>query len=235
MPKTLLALGAHYDDCSFGIPGIMLRAIQRGYRVVAVAIITDYSNFPPARGRELELVAGTIRLAAEYGVEMRFLDLGIASMAIEETQETKLALARIVAELQPDLGFMLWPHDRHADHGPTSRLSEAALRQAGTLLNDRSIRPVRRLYAYDNGPRHTVGFEPDTFVDVSDVWPQARDWLARLMSVAHHTPYDPASPNDTPHPAVHLKETLTRYRGATSGVPYAEAVKSMSAYPQEIL
>ncbi len=231
MAPTLLALGAHYDDCPFGIPGIMLRAVRKGYRVVAVAIIGDYSNFPPAKGRETALVEGTVRLAADYGVEMRFLGLGIASMAIEETRETKLALARIVAETTPDVAFMLWPHDRHADHGPAARLSEVALRQAGALLDDRSIRPARRLYAYDNGPRHTVGFEPDTYVDVSDVWLQAREWLARLMALAHNTPYDPASP----HPAVQLKETLARYRGATCGVRYAEAVRSLGAYPQEIV
>src|SRR5919199_3703412 len=106
MGPTLLAMGAHYDDCPFGIPGIMLCAVQKGYRVVAVAIIGDYSNFPPAEGRGAAFVQGTARLAAEYGVEMRFLDLGLASMAIEETQETKLALARIVAETAPDLGFM---------------------------------------------------------------------------------------------------------------------------------
>ena len=231
MGSTLLALGAHYDDCPFGIPGIMLRAVQKGYRVVAVAIIGDYSNCPPAKGREAALVEGTVRLAAEYGVDMRFLDLGIASMGIEETPETKLALARIVAETAPDVGFMLWPHDRHADHGPAARLSEVALRHAGTLLNDRSVRPVRRLYAYDNGPRHTVGFEPDTYVDVTDRWPQAREWLGRLMALAHDRPYDPNAADS----AVQLKETLARYRGAACGIQYAEAVRAMGAYPQEIL
>jgi LmbE family N-acetylglucosaminyl deacetylase len=231
MPPTLLALGAHYDDCAFGIPGLMLKAVRRGGRVVAVALIDDYSNFLPAKGRESALKDGSIRLAGEYGVEMRFLDLAFKSQHIDETAEARLALAHIVAEVKPDVAFILWPHDRHADHGPAARLSESALRHAGTLLDNPTIRPACRIYAYDNGPRHTIGFEPDTYVDVTAEWPDAIAWLGRLMALAHDRPYDPTAPDG----AVQLKETLARYRGAACSVPYAEAVRSLGAYPQEIL
>lgn len=231
MTTTLLAIGAHYDDCVFGIPGIMLQAVRRGYRVVAVAIIGDYENFAPARGRGAALVEGSVRLAGEYGVEMRFLELGMASMGIEETGAAKAALARIVAQTAPHLAFVLWPDDRHADHGPAARLSEVALRHAGTLLGDGAVRPVRRIYAYDNGPRHTVEFVPDTYVDISDVWADAHAWLGRLMALAYGREYDPAATEG----AVLLKETLARYRGAACGVAYCEAVRALGAFPQEIL
>jgi LmbE family N-acetylglucosaminyl deacetylase len=237
MTPTLLALGAHYDDCVFGIPGIMVKAARRGYRVVILTLIGDYTNFVPAMGREAALVDGSVRICKAHGAELRFL--GLKSQHYDVTEETKVTVAQAVLDVRPDVAFMLWPHDRHADHGPAARLSETAVRHAGTLLGAQDYRPPGRLYAYDNGPRHTVGFEPDVYVDVTAEWPEALDWLGELMALAHDRPYHrcASQAGDAPadDPALRAKATLAAYRGAASGVPYAEALRALGAYPQEIL
>jgi len=223
--KTILALGAHYDDWVFGIPGTLIKAARKGHRVVVLTLIGDYSNFAPARERSAELRDGCIEIGREYGAELRFLDL--KGHHFDATVEETKRVAQVAADVRPDVAFLLWPHDRHGDHVSASRICENALRHAGPLLDQHAYRPPSRLYAYDNGPRHTINFVPETYVDVTQEWPAAMAWLARTMLLAY-------GQREGRHPALDLKETLAAYRGKTCGVKYAEAVKGLDAYPQEI-
>jgi LmbE family N-acetylglucosaminyl deacetylase len=227
LPKTILAIGAHYDDCVFGIPGILLQAVQKDYRVVVLSLIGDYTNWPPAKDRGPQLKEISESLAHYLGVEMRFL--GYASGRFHQDEDTKRAVARVVADVQPDIAFMLWQHDRHPDHEAASAISKDALRLAGRIL-DAQVKVPGQIYLYDNGPGHTIGFEPNTFVDVSDVWPTAIEWLGQLMAFVRKQEYDETAPD----PAVTAKTTLARYRGASCGAKYAEAVWAMHTRPTKI-
>lgn len=227
--KTVLAIGAHYDDSPFGVPGLLLQAVRKHYRVVILTLIGDYSNWPPAADRPQEIVDGTKQIAHSYGIENRFLNY--RSQQFDVTAETKRAVSKAVVDIAPDIAFLLWPDDTHPDHEAASRLSKVALQQAGRVVNEPKYRPPRRIYYYDNGPRHTIGFQPDTFVDVSDDWPRAIEWLGRLAALVKNEEVDGLRR----YPGQDAKEALAVYRGKTCGVGHSEALKSFNAYPQEIL
>lgn len=227
--QTILGIGAHYDDCVFGISGTLLKAVRKNHRVVVLSLIGDYSNWKPAIGREQEIIDGTVEIGRQYGVEHRFLSF--SSMQYTVTEETKLAVAQAVADIRPDTAFMLWPHDQHADHEAASQLSKIALRHGDRLLQrGRPYKPASRIFMYDNGPRHTIGFEPTTFVDITDEWPRAIEWLGRLMAMVRNREYDPTDLDG----AQQAKESLARYRGSSCGVKYAEALRWSVPGPQEI-
>ncbi len=226
--KTLLAIGAHYDDCVFGIPGILLQAALAQHRVVILSLIGDYTNWPPARARGAELKELCQTLAHYHGIEHRFLSY--ASGRFHLNEETKRAVADVVADVQPDLAFTLWPQDRHADHEAAAAITKAVLRLAPRIVDNEKVKVPARVYCYDNGPGHTIGFEPNTFVDVSDVWPSAVEWLGQLMAFVRQKPYD----ENMPDAAVSAKTTLARYRGATCGAKFAEALWAMEQRPVKL-
>ena len=97
MPKTILGIGAHYDDCVFGISGTLLKAVRKNHRVVILTLIGDYSNWKPAAGRDKEIVNGTIKLAKDYGVEMRMLDF--TGLRYDVNLATKIAVAEAITEI----------------------------------------------------------------------------------------------------------------------------------------
>jgi LmbE family N-acetylglucosaminyl deacetylase len=229
MSKTILGIGAHYDDCVFGISGTLLKAVRKNHRVVILALIGDYSNWKPVAGRDQDLVPRSTELAREYGAEMRFLKF--ASMQYEVSEANKRLVAEAIAQIAPDIAFMLWPHDTHTDHEIASQLAKTALRHGDRFLpRGHAFKTANRIFQFDNGPRHTIDFVPDTFVDVSDEWRHATEWLGRQMAIVRNEKYDPTSVDA----AVRAKETLAAYRGATCGVRYSEAFHSGNAYPQEI-
>lgn len=227
--KTLLAIGAHYDDCVFGVPGLMLHAVAKNYRVVNLALVGDYSNWAPIGNRQQELLDGGVEISRSYGVEMQYLKF--QSHRFDVNDETKRAVAEAVVEIKPDVALMLWRHDHHDDHVVASQLSGIALRYASSLVDAPNYQPPRKIYLFDNGPGHTIGFEPDVFVDVTDVWPRAIEWLGRYMALIRGQPYDPSKLDG----AQQTKEAIALYRGKTCGVKYCEALKSMNAEVRDIL
>ncbi len=57
-------------------------------------------------------------------------------------------------------------------------------------------------------------------MDVSETWQEAQDWLGGLMALVRNQPYDRTKPDG----AMQAKESLARYRGASCGARYAEAL-----------
>ncbi len=92
------------------------------------------------RGREREIIDGTVKLGKEYGVEMRFLPF--AEMKYDVNEANKRIVSEAVAAVSPDVAFSLWPHDRHPDHEVASALSKVALRYADRLIG--RDQPFRR-------------------------------------------------------------------------------------------
>jgi len=225
---TLLALGAHADDCVFGLPGTMLHAVSKGHRVVILNLFGNVRADSEARPSE-SLEARIAELNGRHGVETRFLPF--ASGGLDTAPGAKAAVAEVVADLRPATAFYLWPRDRHADHVAAAPICHSALQLAGRILRQPGVPEVRSRYTYDNGPTHTIDFVPNAFVDITAVWEEARSWVGEVTAACHGETYDP----ETPQPAQRTKEILAAYRGLTCGAAFAEAFHTTAHAPVSIL
>src|SRR4029077_15615343 len=130
----------------------------------------------------------------------------------------KRAVAAVLADVGPDVAFILSQRDRHSDHQAASAICHATLHQPARLLVKDEVKTPSVIYWYDNGPGHTIGFEPDTYIDVTAEWDSARHGLGGVMAFVNKEEWDPARPD----PAMEAKTILARYRGLACGVAYAE-------------
>jgi LmbE family N-acetylglucosaminyl deacetylase len=167
---TILAVGAHMDDVENGVGGILIQAVAAGHRVVAVVTVSDYSTWENTIGREDDCKRQQLALAAEFGYEKRFLDYPYHQFMADV--EAKQKLAAIYDELQADITFVHTTGDYFPDHVNTGIAAHDAVLFAHGLTETRQMRRCPRVLAFNVTPNQTRRFEPDFFVDVTDVMPQ---------------------------------------------------------------
>lgn len=170
--KTILVVGAHMDDCEIGAGGLIIKAVNKGHRVVLVNCASDYSTWCTTKGREKDVKEKILRKAKEMGVEKRFLGYGYQS--VPNNLESIRKIAEVVMDVKPDLVLTHYRFETSpSDHGTVGAITEYAWRSAETVLGGKaSSRPACEIYAYEVYPRpsppHPL-FQPDTYIDIADV------------------------------------------------------------------
>ena len=241
--KTILFVGADMGDAEWGAGGLMFKALKDGFRVVAVLGVSDWSNYPPAKGKEQPARERVLSLAKQMGIEKILLDYKYHSVPVD--MEIKKRIAQIQADVEADIAVIQSESDYWDDHTNMARSAKDGLMFAHSFLS-RAVRSPRAILAYPVGPQQTHDFRPDTFVDTTDVIER----LAWLMNQVHGIIGDPNAfvATTTLHgPAAQgypKKLDLTAYAdqvlaaekhwGGMCGVRYAEAFQSIQFRPRKL-
>jgi 4-oxalomesaconate hydratase len=123
--------------------------------------------------------------AQALGVEIRFLDWNDYPLFIGE--ERLLALVDEIREFRPDIVLTHWRSDElNQDHQYTAEAVIRACSCANAAGQQRAHRPVRwpEVFFFESGVPQTEfnGFNPDTFVDVTDTFALKLEALARFKA-----------------------------------------------------
>jgi bacillithiol biosynthesis deacetylase BshB1 len=217
MKLDLLAIAAHPDDVELTCGGTLIKMAQRGYRT---GILDLTAGEMGTRGsgeiRRREAAAAARILGARYRASMGFPDAGL-----EVNQDSKLALARRIRELQPRTVILPYWEGRHPDHYTASLLGYEACFLAGLKrlpIPGEPFRPFKILYAaaYDD-------IRPTFVVDITREF--ARRRRAILAYASQFPPRRPKKSSRVHIPLDRLEARMAlqaRHFGEMIGVEYGE-------------
>ena len=220
----LLVFGPHPDDIEIGFAGAVALHADQGYRVGLCDLTRGElgSNGTPEE-REAEAAAARLVLGAEWRVNLRWPDGGIAGT------ETQIAdVVRLIRECRPRTIAVPYWDDRHPDHRAASEVLTRAAFRSG----------LRRFAAGSDAPGAVENWRADWVcyyfindstpasfaVDVSAVYDRKRQALA-----CHRSQFAPGASGRvdtrlTSPRFQQLIESRDAHLGALTGVAYAEAV-----------
>jgi N-acetylglucosamine malate deacetylase 1 len=169
---TILAIGAHPDDCDIGAGGLAALSVRAGHRVRFVAMTNgdaghqEIGGAPLARRRYAEAQAA----AAAIGIEYTVLDNHDGGL--EPTLANRRTVVRLIRETAPDLVLTHRPNDYHPDHRYTAQLVQDAAYTV-TVPGSVALTPhlaVNPIFMYMSDEfKRPYPFQPDVAVDIDTV------------------------------------------------------------------
>ncbi len=169
---TILAIGAHPDDCDIKFGGTAIKYLEAGHRVVYLSLTNGDAGHHEISGQEL---ADRRRKEADevaklIGVE--YMILNNHDGKLQADMKNRHELIGLIRKIQPDLIFTHRPNDYHADHRNTSMLVQdsAYLIAVPNLVKDvpaLNYNPVIMYFA--DKFQKPYPFIADVLVDITDV------------------------------------------------------------------
>jgi N-acetylglucosamine malate deacetylase 1 len=237
--RTILAIGAHFDDCEIGAGGLIYKAVKKGHRVVVLNVVGDYSTWYVTKGRESRIREWNDAKAREMGVEKRYLHYGYQQ--VFDNLEMLRKIAEVVVDVKPDLTLFNDSGERErapSDHSKVGVVAEQAVRNADTILGGLQVTYGKEMYAYEIDPQ--LEFRADAFVDIGDELPSVLQTInafrrlnaesplansvGRIESVVRLRPDGEELPLTT---WGEIKLSTARFRGRQCGVRFAEAYRTI--------
>ena len=211
--STVLVVAPHPDDEILGCGGVMARHVAQGDIVNVLVATRGMPEVFPVQ--EIEEGRRELRKAHDLlGIaHTTFLDFPAPALDTVPGYKLADAIGNVVGSLKPSVVYLPHLGDIHVDHRAVAEATLVATRP----INNCS---VRRLLCYETlsetewgCPGHEV-FAPTVFADISE------HLTIKLEAIKCYQ----SQLKQPPHPrSLEAVELLARLRGATVGLPAAEA------------
>lgn len=228
MARSILVFSAHAADFCSRAGGTIAKAVASGCAVHVVDATYGENGESPAlwnKTPSMELADVKQRRRSEadeaaliLGCTIQFLDYGDNPLVLSDQRNDELL--EILLQHEPDIVLTHWRREpMNVDHATLADavVDAAHLLRCGGRMPDRRLRRYPQILFFEPTVPFTelVGFRPDHYVDISDVWESKHAALEALASQP-----DLVSDYD-----LYGRYRAFQARGATGnrGVIYAEA------------
>ena len=193
--KTALVISAHAADFVWRCGGAIALHENLGYSVTIVCL--SYGERGESaklwkQGKSLKEIKSIRRHEAEkaasvlHAHDIKFFDLG--DYPLEVSQDSKFALADLMRNVNPSFIMSHSLYDPYnVDHmNTTSVVMECRMiAQAWGHNPGERVLGAPQLYLFEPHQTEQMGWKPDVFLDISDVWQQKLNAL-KMMEGQHH-------------------------------------------------
>ena len=194
--KTALVISAHAADFVWRCGGAIALHADRGYDVTIVCLSFgergESAKLWKQEGMDLETVKTARRKEAEAAAQalgahdLISMDLGDYPLVLSE--ENKFQLVDIIRKVQPQ--FML-SHSKYdpynTDHMYTTQIALEArmIAQAWGHNPGQKVLGAPQLYLFEPHQTEQMGWKPDTFLDITEVWDKKRAAMECMDGQVH--------------------------------------------------
>ncbi|MFT4725748.1 MAG: 4-oxalomesaconate hydratase [Granulosicoccus sp.] len=193
--KTALVISAHAADFVWRCGGAIALHQKRGFDVT-VACLSYGERGESARlwkeGKTLDEVKSNRKREAENAAkalnvhDIQFFDIGDYPLQLEK--EDKLKLVDLMRAVQPSFMLSHSQYDPYnTDHMYTTQVVMEArmIAQAWGHNPGEKVLGAPQLYLFEPHQTEQMGWKPDTFLDISDVWEQKRAAIECMEGQQH--------------------------------------------------
>ena len=164
----VLCIGAHIDECEYGVGGVSTILIEKGH---TVRWLNPATYLHVKDERRAEMRAQSDAAAQVIGAEKITWPNEQHDKTWVCDKENIMKIQQEIESFKPDIMFIQWPKDNHPEH------AHVALASYYAISNALSVK-IHEIYAYEAGLNQTSDyFVPDFTIEISGVFDRVGDSL----------------------------------------------------------
>jgi LmbE family N-acetylglucosaminyl deacetylase len=174
----VLAIGAHPDDVENFCGGTLIKYARAGHDVtIAIATRGDVGS-PTGTHEEIAEIRHAEALRACELIGADLIWMGYDDEFLFNDRPTRVSFIDAIRQARPDVMFILSEDDYHPDHRTTGTIARDARIPASVRLVETSLPPTTIPTTFIMDTYTGANFEPQGYVDISDVIEVRQQMLA---------------------------------------------------------